>query len=215
MPAQARDVAADGLVRGPWCPAALSQLPTGHRRRQRRQSRACPAWAASLYGLRATVVVSEQASPAKIAKLRAQPISSSCTVTPTPPRPSRRPSSVGLELCLAVQRHPRHRRRRRSGRARGQTSGPLTLVVPVGGGGLLTRAALWARWRRDDDPDGRRDLRFAGRRRRWQRPRRPCRLLGTRRRPGRQYRSRLRDRAVAVERGTCVDEARSGPRCDG
>ena len=56
--------------------AALSRLPAGHHviAASAGNHGLAVAWAASMLGLTATVVVSEGASPAKIAKLRAQPI---------------------------------------------------------------------------------------------------------------------------------------------
>jgi threonine dehydratase len=135
--------------------AALSQLPTGHHviAASAGNHGLAVAWAASLYGLRATVVVSEHASPAKIAKLRAQPIElilhgdsdAAEAFAPTLVGPgSSYVSPYNDTLVIAGQATV--------GRElESQTSGPLTLVVPVGGGGLLAGAALWARWRGRDD----------------------------------------------------------------
>ena len=135
--------------------AALSHLPTGHHviAASAGNHGLAVAWAASLYGLRATVVVSEQASPAKIAKLRAQPIElilhgdsdAAEAFAPTLVGPgSSYVSPYNDTLVIAGQATV--------GRElESQTSGPLTLVVPVGGGGLLAGAALWARWRGRDD----------------------------------------------------------------
>ena len=95
------------------------------------------------------MVVSEQASPAKVAKLRTYPIElilhgdsdAAEGYAPTLVGPGSTyvspyndtmviagQSTVGRELDT-------------------QTSGPLTVVVPVGGGGLLAGIALWARRR--------------------------------------------------------------------
>src|SRR4029453_10131304 len=56
--------------------AALSRLPAGQHviAASAGNHGLAIAWAASMLGMTATVVVSEQPSPAKIAKLRAQPI---------------------------------------------------------------------------------------------------------------------------------------------
>ncbi len=133
--------------------SSLSRLPTGHHviAASAGNHGLAVAWAASLFGLQATVVVSEQASPAKIAKLRAQPIElilhgtadAAEAYAPTLVGPGSTyvspyndtmviagTSTVGRELET-------------------QASGPLTIVVPVGGGGLLAGVALWARRRRD------------------------------------------------------------------
>jgi len=108
------------------------------------------AWAASLLGLEATVVVSEQASPAKVAKLRTYPIElilhgdsdAAEGYAPTLVGPgSTYVSPYNDTMVIAGQSTV--------GRElETQTSGPLTVVVPVGGGGLLAGIALWARQRR-------------------------------------------------------------------
>jgi threonine dehydratase len=133
--------------------ASLSRLPGGHHviTASAGNHGLAVGWAASLLGLRATVVVSEQASPAKVAKLRAQPIElilhgdadAAEAYAPTLVVPGSTyispyndtmviagTSTVGRELET-------------------QTSGPLTIVVPVGGGGLLAGIALWAARRGD------------------------------------------------------------------
>ena len=131
--------------------AALERLPAGQRviTASAGNHGLGIAWAASLLGLEATVVVSEQASPAKVAKLRTYPIElilhgdsdAAEGYAPTLVGPGSTyvspyndtmviagQSTVGRELDT-------------------QTSGPLTVVVPVGGGGLLAGIALWARRR--------------------------------------------------------------------
>lgn len=131
--------------------AALERLPAGQRviTASAGNHGLGIAWAASLLGLEATVVVSEQASPAKVAKLRTYPIElilhgdadAAEGYAPTLVGPGSTyvspyndtmviagQSTVGRELDT-------------------QTSGPLTIVVPVGGGGLLAGIALWARRR--------------------------------------------------------------------
>ncbi|HEY8199715.1 MAG TPA: pyridoxal-phosphate dependent enzyme [Candidatus Limnocylindrales bacterium] len=133
--------------------AALSRLPSGHHVivASAGNHGLAVAWAATLFGLRATVVVSEQASPAKIAKLRAQPIEL-ILHGDSDAAEAYAPTLVGLgssyvspyndTLVIAGQATV--------GRElEAQTSGPLTLVIPVGGGGLLAGAALWARGRGD------------------------------------------------------------------
>ena len=105
------------------------------------------AWASSLLGLRATVVVSEQASPAKIAKLRVQPIElilhgdsdAAEAYAPTLVGPgSTYVSPYNDTMVIAGQATV--------GRElETQAPGPLTVVVPVGGGGLLSGIGLWAR----------------------------------------------------------------------
>ena len=134
--------------------AALSRLPSGHHVivASAGNHGLAVAWVASLCGLRATVVVSEQASPAKIAKLRAQPIElilhgdsdAAEMYAPTLVGPgSSYVSPYNDTLVIAGQATV--------GRElEAQTSGPLTLVVPVGGGGLLAGAVLWARARGRD-----------------------------------------------------------------
>ena len=84
------------------------------------------AWAASLFGLQATVVVSEQASPAKIAKLRAQPIELILHGDPDAAEALRSdPRRPGSTLRLALQRHHRHRRSGTvGGELESQTLGP-------------------------------------------------------------------------------------------
>jgi threonine dehydratase len=131
--------------------AALERLPAGQRviTASAGNHGLGIAWAASLLGLDATVVVSEQASPAKVAKLRTYPIElilhgdsdAAEGYAPTLVGPGSTyvspyndtmviagQSTVGRELDT-------------------QTSGPLTVVVPVGGGGLLAGIALWAQQR--------------------------------------------------------------------
>jgi threonine dehydratase len=133
--------------------AALSALPAGERvvAASAGNHGLGIAWAAARLGLQATVVVSEQASPAKIAKLRAQPIElilhgspdEAEAFAPTLAGPGRTyvspyndtiviagQGTLGIELDR-------------------QVDGPLTVVVPVGGGGLLAGISLWARRRPD------------------------------------------------------------------
>jgi threonine dehydratase len=128
--------------------AALERLPAGQRviTASAGNHGLAIAWVASLLGLEATVVVSEQASPAKVAMLRTYPIElilhgdadDAEDYAPTLVGPGSTyvspyndtmviagQSSVGRELDT-------------------QTSGPLTIVAPVGGGGLLAGLALWA-----------------------------------------------------------------------
>jgi threonine dehydratase len=110
------------------------------------------AWAARLYGRRATVVVPEDASPAKVARLERLPVEllqagrgydgaeaaalelaaeGATYVSPyNDPRVIAGQRTVGLELDTQLDR-------------------PLSVVVPVGGGGLLAGLSLWARERGD------------------------------------------------------------------
>jgi threonine dehydratase len=133
--------------------AALSRLPAGHHviAASAGNHGLAVAWAASMLSLTASVVVSEHASPAKIAKLRAQPIElilhgdtdAAEAYAPTLVRPgSTYVSPYNDTMVIAGQSTV--------GRElEAQTSGPLTIVVPVGGGGLLAGIALWARGRGD------------------------------------------------------------------
>jgi threonine dehydratase len=131
--------------------AALSRLPPGQHviAASAGNHGLAVAWAATMLGLTATVVVSEQASPAKIAKLRAQPIElilhgdldAAEAYAPTLVRPgSTYVSPYNDTMVIAGQSTV--------GRElEPVTSGPLTIVVPVGGGGLLAGLALWGRGR--------------------------------------------------------------------
>ena len=133
--------------------AALSRLPAGHHviAASAGNHGLAVAWAASLFGLRATVVVSEQASPAKIAKLRAQPIElilhgdsdAAEAYAPTLVGPGSTYVSPYNDTIVIAGQSTLGRE------LDAQTSGPLTVVVPVGGGGLLAGIALWARGRGD------------------------------------------------------------------
>jgi threonine dehydratase len=129
--------------------ASLSRLPVGHHviAASAGNHGLAVAWASSILGLRATVVVSEQASPAKIAKLRAQPIElilhgdsdAAEAYAPTLVGPgSTYVSPYNDTMVIAGQATV--------GRElETQAPGPLTVVVPVGGGGLLSGVGLWAR----------------------------------------------------------------------
>jgi threonine dehydratase len=111
------------------------------------------AWAAAELGRDATIVVPETASPAKVAGLRRFAVrviqagdgydgaeahalelvaaSGRAFVSPyNDPWVIAGQASLGFELDA-------------------QTSGPLTIVCPVGGGGLISGAALWASGRDD------------------------------------------------------------------
>jgi threonine dehydratase len=110
------------------------------------------AWAAQLLGRRATVVVSEDASPTKVARLERLPVElvqagrgydgaeaaalelaadGAAFVSPyNDPRVIAGQRTLGLELDA-------------------QLDGPLSVVVPVGGGGLLAGVSLWAAERGD------------------------------------------------------------------
>lgn len=106
------------------------------------------AWASTRLGRAATVVVPENSSPAKVSALRSFPVEliehgddyeqaekyalrlgtadQASFVSPyNDPRVIAGQSTIGLEL-------------------NGQVSGELTVVAPVGGGGLLSGLALWA-----------------------------------------------------------------------
>jgi len=133
--------------------AALSRLPAGHHviAASAGNHGLAVAWAASLFGLQATVVVSEQASPAKIAKLRAQPIElilhgdsdAAEAYAPTLVGPGSTYVSPYNDTIVIAGQSTLGRE------LDAQTSGPLTVVVPVGGGGLMAGIALWARDRGD------------------------------------------------------------------
>jgi threonine dehydratase len=110
------------------------------------------AWAARLFGRRATVVVAEDASPAKVARLGRLPVElvqagrgydgaeaaalelvadGAAFVSPyNDPRVIAGQRTIGLELDE-------------------QLDGSLSVVVPVGGGGLLAGLSLWAAARGD------------------------------------------------------------------
>jgi threonine dehydratase len=110
------------------------------------------AWAAQLFGRRATVVVAEDASPTKVARLERLPVElvkagrgydgaeaaalelatdGEAFVSPyNDPRVIAGQRTIGLELDA-------------------QLDGPLSVVVPVGGGGLLAGLSLWAAQRGD------------------------------------------------------------------
>jgi threonine dehydratase len=111
------------------------------------------AWASSLFGLQATVVVSEQAAPAKVAKLRAQPIElilhgdsdAAEAYAPTLVGPGATYVSPYNDTMVIAGQGTVGRE------LETQASGPMTVVVPVGGGGLLSGIALWARGRGDVD----------------------------------------------------------------
>ena len=110
------------------------------------------AWAAARLGRSATVVLPERASPAKVAALRAYPVeliehgagyddaeayalelgARDCAAFVSPyndPFVIAGQGTIGLELDH-------------------QSDGELTVVASVGGGGLLSGLALWARTRR-------------------------------------------------------------------
>jgi threonine dehydratase len=110
------------------------------------------AWAAQLFERQATVVVAEDASPAKVARLERLPVElvqagrgyhgaeaaalelaadGAAFVSPyNDPRVIAGQRTLGLELDA-------------------QLDGPLSVVVPVGGGGLLAGLSLWAAERDD------------------------------------------------------------------
>jgi len=96
-------------------------------------------------------VVSEQASPAKIAKLRAQPIElilhgdadAAEAYAPTLVRPGASYVSPYNDTMVIAGQATVGRE------LFDQAGGPMTVVVPVGGGGLLSGIALWARGRSD------------------------------------------------------------------
>ena len=116
------------------------------------------AWAAAALGVRATVVVPETASPAKLAALERLPVE---LVRHGAGYDEAEAHALDLRgrgraLRLAVQRHGRDRRAGDAGaRARGPAPAgrPLTVVCAVGGGGLAVgprpvggRAGRARRW---------------------------------------------------------------------
>jgi len=135
--------------------AALSRLPRGHHvvAASAGNHGLAIAWAAGLLGLQATVVVSERASPAKIAKLRAQPIELILHGDPDEAE-AFAPTLVGPGSTYVS---PYNDTWVIAGQAtvgrelEAQATGPLTVVVPVGGGGLLAGIAHWAARRGDVD----------------------------------------------------------------
>ena len=135
--------------------AALSRLPRGHHvvAASAGNHGLAIAWAAGLLGLQATVVVSERASPAKIAKLRAQPIELILHGDPDEAE-AFAPTLVGPGSTYVS---PYNDTWVIAGQAtvgrelEAQATGPLTVVVPVGGGGLLAGIARWAGRRGDID----------------------------------------------------------------
>jgi threonine dehydratase len=111
------------------------------------------AWAAGELGLDATIVVPETASPAKVAGLRRFAVrviqagdgydgaeAHALELTATSGRafvsPYNDPWVIAGQASLGFELDA-------------QTSGPLTIVCPVGGGGLISGVALWASGRED------------------------------------------------------------------
>ncbi|MET1232702.1 MAG: pyridoxal-phosphate dependent enzyme [Candidatus Limnocylindrales bacterium] len=133
--------------------ASLSRLPAGHHviAASAGNHGLAVGWAATLLGLKATVVVSEHASPAKVAKLRAQPIELILHGDADAPE-AYAPTLVGPGSTYVSPYNDTMVIAGTSTIAREletQTSGPLTIVAPVGGGGLLAGLTLWARRRGD------------------------------------------------------------------
>ncbi|MFC4909795.1 threonine ammonia-lyase [Actinomadura gamaensis] len=107
------------------------------------------AHAAARTGADATVVVSERASPAKFAKIASYPVTlvrhgadydaAEAHALSLPGRfvsPYNDPDVIAGQGTIGVELDA-------------QTDGPLTVVAPVGGGGLLAGLALWASSRDD------------------------------------------------------------------
>lgn len=107
------------------------------------------AYAAARLGRPATVVVPETASPAKVERLRSYPVklvmagdgydaaeAHALSLEGEYVSPYNDPHVIGGQRTLAVELGE-------------QLGGPLTLAVPVGGGGLLSGVALWAAERED------------------------------------------------------------------
>lgn len=107
------------------------------------------AYAAARTGADATVVVSENASPAKVAKIASYPVelvehgadydAAEAHALSLPGRfvsPYNDPDVIAGQGTIGVELDA-------------QTGGPLTVVAPVGGGGLLSGLALWASTRDD------------------------------------------------------------------
>lgn len=134
--------------------AALDRLPAGQRviTASAGNHGLGIAWAASIIGLDVTVVVSEHASPAKVAALRTYPIELMQHGPDTDAAEAYAPSLVGPGATYVSPYNDTMVIAGQSTLGReldAQAPGPLTVVVPVGGGGLIGGLALWARRRRD------------------------------------------------------------------
>jgi threonine dehydratase len=108
------------------------------------------AYAAAQLGRAATVVVPECASTAKVERLRSYPVD---LVLAGDGYDAAEEHALGLEgEYVSPYNDPRVIAGQRTlGVELGeQLSGPLTVAVPVGGGGLLSGVALWAAATRDD-----------------------------------------------------------------
>lgn len=134
--------------------AALDRLPTGKRviTASAGNHGLGIAWAASIIGVEVTVVVSEHASAAKVAALRRYPIELILHGTDSDAAEAYAPRLVGPG---AIYISPYNDTLVIAGQSTigreldDQAPGPLTVVAPVGGGGLLAGLALWARSRTD------------------------------------------------------------------
>jgi threonine dehydratase len=103
------------------------------------------AWAASVLGMRATVVVAETASPAKVAALRALPVE---LIQHGADYDEAEAHALSLEGATYVSSY------NDTGVIAGQStigreldvqlSGPLTVAAPLGGGSLASGLGLWA-----------------------------------------------------------------------
>jgi threonine dehydratase len=110
------------------------------------------AWAAELAGRTVTVVVAEDASPAKVARLERLPVE-----LVRAGRGYDAAEAAALELAdrgaayISPYNDPRVIAGQRTVGAEldEQLTGPLTVVAPVGGGGLLAGLSLWAQGRGD------------------------------------------------------------------
>jgi len=110
------------------------------------------AWAAQLAGREVTVVVAEDASPAKVARLERLPVE-----LVRAGRGYDAAEAAALELAAdgALYVSPYNDPRVIAGQRTvgveldAQLAGPLTVVAPVGGGGLLAGLTLWAQARGD------------------------------------------------------------------
>ena len=109
------------------------------------------AQAAALLGRSATVVVPEQASRAKVDRLRSFP-STSCSRATATTRPRRTRWTWPVAAACSCRRTTTHviaGQRTIAVEIGAALDGPLTIVVPVGGGGLVAGVALWAAERDD------------------------------------------------------------------
>jgi threonine dehydratase len=104
------------------------------------------AWAASVLGMRATVVVAETASPAKVAALRALPVT---LVEHGADYDAAEAHALSLGGAYVSSYNDTGIIAGQSTLGRELPDGPLTVVAPLGGGSLASGLGLWASRRGD------------------------------------------------------------------